>query len=112
MIICVRLVLPIRNGSIILASYIIYLFVRFLPILEAGPIIVDLRSFGEKLAAYSLLPIRQNTLQSKQVCNFIHSNFAGARHPSRIYKFIYLSAFLIPSSNLTYLTNKPEVDKI
>ena len=104
MIICVRLVLPIRNGSIILASSIIYLFVRFLPILEAGPIIVALRSFGEKLAAYSLLPIRQNTLQSKQVCNFIHSNFAGTRHPSLIYN---LSVYLPFNTKLKFnVSNK------
>lgn len=41
MIIYVRLVLPTRNVPAILISYIIYLFVRFLPILEAKAVIAQ-----------------------------------------------------------------------
>ena len=57
MIIYVRLVLPIRNAPAILASSIIYLFVRFLPILRAEAVIVAIHSFDEKLVSYSLLPM-------------------------------------------------------
>ena len=39
-------------------------------------------------------------------------NFINIRYPSPIYGLSMLSAFLIPGSNLTYLTNKPKVDKI
>ena len=39
-------------------------------------------------------------------------NFMNIRYPSLIYGLSMLFAFLRPSSNLTYLTNKPKVDKI
>ena len=39
-------------------------------------------------------------------------NFMKIRYPSPIYGLSMLFSFLRPSSNLTYLTNKPKVDKI
>ena len=102
------LVLPIRNAPAILISSIIYLFVRFLPILRAEPVIIELlHSFGEKLAVYRLIAYtakRSVKQASKPAISYIQILRPPAiLAESIIYIFIL---FLILSSNLTHLFNK------